>query len=338
MVALGKASYGETKKRVFFKINEGSNKFRIMPPIGDLAEKGTWAVYERIHWGLKTSDGRRLNFKCVERRDQRTKMVTQRCAMCDVIAERRKERDDKMAQYQKQGLDKDQVTAKLKPWNDWLQTYNVQSQWNINAMDTNGEVGKLTYAHTYHKKIQLLIGKLTNPEKGKKRVDPIAPEEGVIFDFFYKRGNQKTRVQDVSLVEEQVELPNGDTANVLKRFPLSEKHIEKYLDMYHDLTKLARALTPEQVERVVKADFDPTVVDALYSNGKVTEKVSEVTDPETEDEPEETSASLPETKPLLTKPLLETKAPTAAPPKVATVSSDIEDEEAFFRQFNQKNA
>ena len=46
---IGTVNYGTQKKRL--KIVDGNNIFRILPPLGEMAEIGKWHKYYRVEWG-----------------------------------------------------------------------------------------------------------------------------------------------------------------------------------------------------------------------------------------------------------------------------------------------
>ena len=48
---IGKPKYGNGKK--IFKIKDGDNVYRILPPLGKLADAGKWSVYQKVEWGYK---------------------------------------------------------------------------------------------------------------------------------------------------------------------------------------------------------------------------------------------------------------------------------------------
>jgi len=331
-VQIGKPQFRNSAPRNIFKIKDGSNLFRILPPIGALAEKGTWAVYAKIHWGVKTSDGKYMNFYCVEKKDNKTKMVTERCALCDAIAEKKVERDAQVKKFTDQGLGREEIVVKTKFLEDWLRKYNLETKWNVNVMNREGEVGLLKFAHSYYKDLEIHIGNLMYPEKGpdgkpRKPVDPIGAEDGVLFDFLYKEGNQKTRVQKVNIVKEQRDV-GGEIVEVTKRFPLTEAMITKFIDGHYDLSNLARILTPKEIESIVSSKFSTDVIDSIYTAGRAVAKapeVAKVVEAE-EEEPTETVATLPVAKIQVE----EAPAPQAAPISAAASSDDD-----FFAQFQK---
>lgn len=342
-VQIGKAKYNVSEKRNIFKIKDGNNVFRILPPIGTMADKNKWAVYAKIHWGLKTSDNKYMNFLCVEKKDNKTKMVTERCALCDEIADMKATRDAKAKALADKGASREEIAVRTKTEEDWLRKYNLDTKWHVNVINREGEVGLLKFAHSYYKDLELLINNLVDPPKDpvtgkqvRKPIDPIDPAEGVLFDFFYREGNQKTRVQKVNLIKETKDV-GGESVEVIKKVPLSEAMLTKFMAGFYDLGNLARKLTPEEIKTIVSSKFSLEVIDSVYSSGRVTqakEPVKVVEEPE-EEEPTETEATLPKVAKqpeVTTAPVKqEQKAQTPAPSSTSAASA-----EDFFAQFSQQ--
>ena len=70
---LGKANYGTGKE--IFKIMDGDNIYRILPPMGKLAKSGKWNQYYRVEWGFKNSAGKNRTFQDVRVVNFQTQMV-----------------------------------------------------------------------------------------------------------------------------------------------------------------------------------------------------------------------------------------------------------------------
>src|ERR1035438_7321436 len=71
---IGKAKYGGDKK-TYFKLKDGDSVFRIIPPIGDMADDGIWSKYYNIHYGYRNTKGNMRVFQSSLVKDRKTKMV-----------------------------------------------------------------------------------------------------------------------------------------------------------------------------------------------------------------------------------------------------------------------
>ncbi|MHA1675946.1 MAG: hypothetical protein ACTSU6_02095, partial [Candidatus Njordarchaeales archaeon] len=58
---VGKTKYGGGKK--VFKLKDGDNVYRILPPLGKLADAGRYSQYYRVEWGYKNSKGQNRPFQ-----------------------------------------------------------------------------------------------------------------------------------------------------------------------------------------------------------------------------------------------------------------------------------
>lgn len=328
MTAVGKPSYtnGFTRKNAWY-LEEGNNYARILPPVKSLAEKGVWALYEKIHWGLLNSEGKKRTFKCIEVRGK-DKMIKVHCPMCDLIATRQHERDVKAQEFEKQGLGPDTIKNKLKPLDEWLKAFNADSKWYVNILKPTGEIGRLSFAHTYKKALDVHIGKLVNPEKGRKPVDPIAADEGVIFNFYYKKGNQKTRVQTVEIYQEEIDIGNGNTAQVIKKLPLTEQILNRLEAESWDLVGMNKVLAAKDIQALVDSGFDSSLVDALFTAPKVTDS----TDDDEPTEEESAPATVAKTTPAPQVKFETETAPAPVETKSAAPKSMSDDD--FFKRFS----
>src|SRR5271155_5530075 len=73
---IGKARYGSSvSQRKYFKLKDGEQAFRILPPLGELADAGRWSVFHSVHYGYKTSDGKQKPFLSPEVKNRKTNMV-----------------------------------------------------------------------------------------------------------------------------------------------------------------------------------------------------------------------------------------------------------------------
>ena len=74
-VALGKSNYGGGGKKTYFKLKDGDNVYRILPPMFDLAEKGVWTKYYAVEYGYYNTQGKMRPFLACRVVNKKTKMV-----------------------------------------------------------------------------------------------------------------------------------------------------------------------------------------------------------------------------------------------------------------------
>lgn len=282
-VAIGTPQYG-AKKKNNFRLKDGSNIYRILPPLGTLAADGIWAVYDSIHWGYKGTKGHKP-FKCIQKKDFKTKMVKVQCPECDKIAEYKSRLEDETARLKASGKTKEEIDEFLKPLADWLYSHNLDKKWYMNAMDKDGQLGRLAIPHKMYSQLQELITDIVT----KKGVDPIAVDGGVWFDFI-RSGKGRDTTHRVAIVE-QNEVINGRVMSTYKPAPLTQDVLNRLGAEAWDLKNAVRVLNYDEINRIVSSGGDEEVVDGVFGNGEITKADEE----EPESDVATTAAPVPST-------------------------------------------
>jgi hypothetical protein len=266
-LAIGTPQYG-SKKKNNFRLAEGSNVYRILPPLGELAAEGVWAVYESMHWGYRGTKGMRP-FKCIQRKDFKTKMIKVQCPECDRIAEYVAKMEDRRKLLESQGMSKEQIDENLKPISDWLFSHNLDKKWYLNVLTPDGKIGRLAIPHKMYAQLQEVITDLVT----KQNIDPIGVNGGVQFDLIRTgKGNQ---TQHRVAVVEIMETVNGRQMRAYKSAPLTDDVLARLSGEAYDLKNAVRTLTYDEIKRLVLSDGDPEIVDAVFSAGEMTAATAE---------------------------------------------------------------
>ena len=263
-VAIGVPTYG-TKKKLNFKLADGENIYRILPPLFSLAAEGVWAVYQSVHWGSKGVKGAK-SFQCIQKTDYKTKMVKVQCPECDQIAQKLQSKNNAKEKFKAEGKTELEITDLVKPHTDWLYAHNLNKKWFVNAMTQDGKIGRLAIPHKMYVQLQLAISALV--EKG---LDPIGVSGGVWFNLVRTGlGNQTTH--SVGVVEESMDvMVEGKKIRVStkKPAPLTEEVLSRLQAEASDLKEIARKLSYEDISRITNSGYDPEVVDQVFSRGEV---------------------------------------------------------------------
>lgn len=296
---LGKAKYGSGKH--VFKIQDGDNVFRILPPMGKLAKKGKWYEYYRVEWGFKNTAGKNRPFQDVRIVNFQNQMVEQESAAhlqreafkalkTDLVAKLRANPTDA-------GL-KQQVAETTEA----IKRYNLDSKYYVNAIDLTGKIGLLKIGSRAYKALKVEIEKLR-----KTGVDPLSIDNGRFFNF--NRSNATGKFQDtayqVTPYKENVEI-NGKTYQEDKVHVLDQSIIDRLSDEAYELSGMYPEVTPAQVERMVKEGA--TAVDEILGAGN--ETVSNDDGGDQEDTPATTTTvvnTAPATQPAAAAPAQEQK-------------------------------
>lgn len=148
---LGSASYSGNSKEIF-KIKDGDNVFRPLPPMGSLADKGVWYVYGRVCWGYKDSSGKNKPFISPYEKNRKTQMVEVHCAAfakAEALKKEYNKLNTKLNNMKKEGLaiTKEDIDL-LKEKKEDMMRFNVESKYFLNVIDLNGKIGMLKLGST----------------------------------------------------------------------------------------------------------------------------------------------------------------------------------------------
>ena len=185
---VGQANYGGKKE--VFKIKDGDNVFRILPPLGDLADAGKWSMYYRVEWGYKDTSGKMKPFQDVRVVNRQTGMVEVESAAHIRREQLKKAKDSLLAQYKADPTNQT-VKDQLKEATEAVKRYNLDSKHYLNAVSLDGKIGLLKIGHKTMLALRSEIDKLT-----QHGIDPLSIEKGLFFNFH--RSNLTGNFQDVN--------------------------------------------------------------------------------------------------------------------------------------------
>lgn len=342
---LGKAKYGSGKN--VFKIQDGDNVYRILPPMGKLARAGKWNQYYRVEWGFKNSAGRNRPFQDVRKINFQNKMVEVESAAHLQRESLTAQKTALVAQLRSNPTD---VTLlnQVKEVTETLKRFNLDAKYYMNAMDLSGKIGLLKLGSRAFKALKAEIDTLR-----KTGVDPLSIENGRFFNF--KRTNDTGNFQDtayqVTVYQQDVQV-NGKTYREDKAHVMDQSIIDRLSDEAYELSGMYPEVTPAQVERMVKEGTP--AVDAILGAGSEqgqSEDDGEQVDTSTVSAPAATQAAPPVQAAAPVAPPVQqapaavvgtitpasiaataapTQAPAAVPAGVLAASKDLS-EDAFLR-------
>lgn len=246
-------------------------KFRFMPPMKSLADQGIWKVFAGTHFGYKGNNPKDPNkpfvktFKCVQEKDFRSGIITQDCPECDLIAERKADKEAQEAEYKAKGHTEDEVKELVAPLADWLKDHNCDRKWHINVKNVStGEFGTLKLSH----KTMKLVDKLIEKTASEESIDALDLDTGVVF-VFTRTGKYLDAVDAVALDEEAVRDPStGRISKTTKLAPLSEAECQQALKECPDLTTVVREIPYEKIKLLTQCSGDPEEVDEILAMGE----------------------------------------------------------------------
>jgi hypothetical protein len=229
--------------KVFVKKNiwspkKGDNIYRILPPMGQLAESGKWHMYYSVVWGYRGEDGFNRPFKDVRVYNGKNKMVEVESA-----AHLRSQRLEAMMKEAKEANDED-LMVKIKMLKD---NFNIDNKQYMNVMNLNGEIGVLKLSNKRFNLLKEIIKKV----QAEEGIDPRSSQDGRFFNFF-KAGDGQDTVFQVSVYEEIQDVGNGRRGKFPKVHALDDATISRFDSEAFDLAEMYPTVTVEQVEEMVK--------------------------------------------------------------------------------------
>lgn len=289
---LGKAKYGTGKK--VFKLQDGDNVFRILPPMGKLAKSGKWHQYYRVEWGYKNSAGRNRPFQDPRVVNFNTKMVEVESA-----AHLRREALAAKLTELTAALRKDPTNGTLKQkhadMKEVVKRFNLDAKYYLNAIDLNGQIGLLKIGSRAFKALKAEIDKLL-----KQGVDPLSKDQGRFFNF--NRSNDTGNFQDtayqITVYQEHVEI-SGKRYKEDKVHQLDGSIISRLSDEAFELSGMYPLVTAAQVERMVNEGA--SAVDEILDSRDSNESSGDDTEDDTEDTSPEVSTTLVNSAAIVTK-------------------------------------
>ena len=139
---IGSPDKKHNAKKNYFSIKKGTQVFRILPPLGDLADRGIWNRYYAIHFGYRTTEGYLRPFVSPEVVNRKTKMVEVRDAAKDHINTLLKTKASLVESLTANPEDT-KAKARLDKIEQLLSSFNLEKRYYVNAMDQNGNIGLL---------------------------------------------------------------------------------------------------------------------------------------------------------------------------------------------------
>lgn len=318
---LGKAKYGGQKKQ-YFKLKEGQSTFRILPPMGDLADDGIWSVYARVHYGYTNASGKSRPFESSLVKNNKTKMTE----VPDAAVERLDKLKSKLEEAQK-AKDNKATEALLKLVGGQKSRYNLDNNHYMNVVDTQDNIGILKLRHTAKKALDVVIRALRD-----KGIDPLSVDDGRFFTFT-RSGMGRDTTFAVAVHTKTINIAGVGEVEQAVVHKLDEALIGRLKNEAAELQKLFKKPTAEQIAQIVAESnlltgistniddiFGYKAEDSAGDGDAETEEQEQET--ETQAAPEVTAAAKVEIAALPPEPkvapIVETKAEVKAETKKST--------------------
>ena len=237
---IGKAKFGsQNQQRKYFKLKDGEQAYRILPPLGELADQGRWSVFHSVHYGYKSTDGKQKPFLTSEVKNRKNGMIE----VADAAKDRITSLKAKLEEAKKAG--NKAVADKLEPLVGSTGMYNLDNNHYMNVKDAQGNIGILKIRHKAKLALEAEI-KTLNADG----VDPLSVENGRFFVFtrsgFARDTTFGVKVLKEKLKVEGVGVVERDVVDVLDEDTLNRLETEA-----GELGKIFKQLTAEEVKQIV---------------------------------------------------------------------------------------
>lgn len=263
---IGSAKYGgEFKKKTYAKLKDGEQMFRILPPLGDLADKGVWSVFWNVHYGYTNSAGKLRTFASPLVENRKTKMIEVPDAALERIQKLKGQLEAaKIAGNAELASKLTALVGGAKP------KFNMDKNHYMNAVDASGQIVILQLRHKAKKALDIEIGLLRD-----KGIDPLAPSTGRFF-VFRRTGMGLDTTFKVSVAQKTIEIPNVGPVQQDIVHVLDATLISRLAGEAADLDRLYKTPTSAEVARIVAEG--PIAVDAILdAKGGAVEEMDEET-------------------------------------------------------------
>lgn len=238
---IGNAKYGgEYKKKNYYKLKDGVSIFRILPPIGDMADSGKWSAFWSVHYGYKNSQGKARPFQSPFVKNRKTKMIEAPDAALQHIE------DLKAAFEAAKKAGNTEVAARLDKLVGQKGQYNMSNNHYVNVVDEQGNIGILAIRHRCKVALDATIAQLR-----AEGVDPLSVDNGRYFKF-HRSGTGLDTTFQVSVLKRKLNVAGIGEVEQDVVHQLTPELIARLATEAAQLDKLFKRPTSEEVARMVK--------------------------------------------------------------------------------------
>ena len=249
---LGKTKLGGERKEIF-TIKDNDNIYRILPPMGKLADAGVFSRYFRVVWGYKDSQGKLRPFISPRVQNFKTKMIEVDCAAFNRVEKLKNELLEATKAAKASAQAGKAISAEEKKNLERLNElvgrkgqFNIDSKHHLNVLAQDGRIGCLKLAGRGMTAYKALHKTLEG-----KGIDPTGVENGRFLNI----NRQGTGLETVYTVSELKETVTIDGEDYEKAVPhnLTESVISRLAAEAFELDEIYPAPTEAEVKEIVAA-------------------------------------------------------------------------------------
>jgi hypothetical protein len=255
-----------------FRLQPGSNLYRIGPAYKSLAAAGKWFHYAKQHFGYRgvgdeqNPKGRIRTFVCPEEIDRQTEMVKVECKECNKIRDMQALLESRTASLKAEGKNDAQIETLIGPVKAWLKDHNLDKKYILLAKNENSEWGVLSLPYKAKAALDLVIKKA----RAEDGFDPLDMDKGCWINFTREGEGFKTSYFAEAATETVI--VDGRRAKSIKMDGLTDADFDQIAATCPDLTTVGRRLTQEQIAQLVECNGDPEEVDRIFNSGVKVER------------------------------------------------------------------
>lgn len=215
-----------------FKVQDGTNVFRILPPFGtDHDNKASREV--NLHWGFVTSDGKQRPVVCSYHHEKT-------CPICQAAKAKEGEAERaKLLGNEEQSKELAKEAQELRNRKTFL----------YNAANKQGDTGMLELTKTAHEAvIELFSSYIKKYDK-----DPTSLKDGVWLEITREGKGFKTKYS-VSLHRVTVKDADGELMEKLDRTPLAENILNNFEKLAVDIHSLYKPVPSTDLQRILNGE------------------------------------------------------------------------------------
>lgn len=252
-----------------FKVKDGNNVFRILPPFGDSSNGYVFKKWQVI-WGLKDPDSNRM-------RPFASSMTSEkRCPVTEYVSQLKKKAEQIKAQLQASGESDDLIKERLKSLNQLISDLSPKTVYIYNAVDKSGDVGLLELKSTAHKKMKDAMAQyISDYQQDPTSLNSEDDDSGVWFNV-KRSGMGRDTEYDVEKCQHKTKKPTGGYSYDDDRSPLPETVVNNFENLAYDLSSVYQLKTYEDLERILEVNL-PEIIenfpDADLNNESLVETV-----------------------------------------------------------------
>jgi hypothetical protein len=259
----GTGSGNRTKN---FKLEAGSNRYRIGPAFASNAASGRWNVNVRQHYGYRSEEDEQgksfpRTFLCPLELDKKTEMIKVPCAECADTEALSEKLELRKAKLEAEGKTEEDMDTILGPQKKYLKEHNLDKKHLVLAKNESNEWGVLWLPW---KALEALLAR-RKKALAEDGIDILSTKDGCWIDFTREGEGFRNTTYGCDIVTEITVTESGKKARVYKQEALEEADFDAIEATCPDLSTVGTKLTPEQIERLVESRGDSEVVEAVFN-------------------------------------------------------------------------